>query len=62
VIQRAVNAATVRRADDHRDAEVAVRSITDTRGLLHDLVERRKDEVGELHLGDRTHPVERESD
>ena len=50
------------RADDQRDAEVAVRPVADPRGLRHQLIERRVDEVGELDLRDREQPVERHAD
>jgi hypothetical protein len=65
VVQRAVHAAAVRRAEHHRQAEVAVRPVTHPRDLRDDLVERGMDEVGELDLGDRDEraaPSDRDAD
>ena len=62
VVQRAVDAAAVRRADHHRHAEPVVRAVAHPRRLGHDLVERRVDEVRELDLGDRPQAVHRGAD
>ena len=62
VVQGAVHAAAVRRADDHRDAEAVVRAVAHPRGLGHQLVEGRVDEVGELDLGDRPQAVDGRAD
>ena len=62
VVQRAVDAAAVRRPDDHRHAVAVVRAVAHPGRLGHDLVERREDEVGELDLGDRPQAVDRRAD
>ena len=62
VVERAVDAAAVRRPDRHRHAVAVVRAVAHPRRLGHDLVERREDEVGELDLGDRPQAVDRGAD
>src|SRR5436305_3661749 len=57
-----MDAAAVRRPDDHRGAVAVVAPITKPRGLGHELVERRVDEVRELDLGDGPEPTDRRAD
>ena len=57
-----MDAAAVRRPDDHRHAVAVVRAIAHPGRLGHDLVERREDEVGELDLAHRPQPVDRRAD
>ena len=59
MVQRAPDAAAVGRPDDHRDAQLPVRSVPDLGGLADELVCGGPDEVGELDLGDRAHSVHR---
>ena len=62
VVEGAVHAAAVRRPHDHRHAEAVVRAVAHPRGLGHELVEGRVDEVGELDLGDRPEAVDGRAD
>ena len=62
VVQRAVDAAAIRRAERHRAREGAVRAEAHARRLGQDLVERREDEVGELDLRHRPQAVDRGAD
>src|SRR5713226_897520 len=58
VVMASADATAERRADRHRDGELASGPVAHLRGLGNDLVERRVDEVHELDLGDRTKAVE----
>ncbi len=62
MIQRAADAAPVRRPNHHRHAELPVRAVAHLGRFVDDLVERRVDEVGELDLADRPDAVERHAD
>ena len=62
VVQRAVHAAAPRRPHHQRHREVAVAPVVDAGRLRHELVEAGVDEVGELDLGDRTQPGQRQPD
>ena len=53
----AVDAAAARHADRDRRGEVAGRAVAQPRRLGHDLVRRRVEVVGELHLDHRPQPV-----
>ena len=53
VVEPAVDSGAVGRADDQWAAPGAIRSVAHPRGLAHDLIHRRPDEVGELDLRDR---------
>src|SRR5260221_5703721 len=53
MVEAAVDAAAIGRADHDRAAEVAVGAVADAGRLADDLVEGGVDEVGELDLGDR---------
>src|SRR5687768_14632635 len=57
-----MHAAAVGRADDHGNAEVAVTAVADPGSFLHDLLETRKDEVGELHLRHGAEVVDSKTD
>ena len=62
VVEGAVDAATARRTDHERHAEVAVGPVAHAGCLGDDLIEGGVDEVGELDLGDRQQPVQRHAD
>ena len=62
VVQRAVDAAAVRSAHDHRHAVAVVRAVAHPRRLGDQLVERGEDEVRELDLGDRPKPIDGSAD
>ena len=62
VIEGAVDAAAVRSADGHRDAEAVVRAVPHPCGLGQDLVEGREDEVRELDLGHGPQAIHRGTD
>src|SRR5687768_7819910 len=62
VIEPAVDTRAPRHADDQGNAELAVRAVADARGLVDDLLEGRRAEVRELHLGDGTQPADRRAD
>src|SRR5688500_2935648 len=62
VVEPAVDTCTPGHADDQGNAELAVRAVADARGLVDDLLEGRRAEVRELHLGDRTQPADRGPD
>ena len=62
VVEGAVDAAAVWRSDGDGTAEGAVGAIAQARRLADDLVEGRKDEVGELDLRHRPQPVDRRPD
>src|SRR4029079_12213194 len=59
---RPVDAAAIRRPDDHRRAVAVVRAVAEPSRLGHELVERRMDEVGELDLGNGPQPADRRAD
>src|SRR5215207_6114849 len=49
------------RPDGDGAIPVAVRAVVELGRLVDDLVERRRDEVSELYLGNRAHPVNRQA-
>ena len=59
MVFRRVDAAAVRRADDHRAAQAAARAIAHARHVIHDLIERRIHESHELNFRNRLQPVRR---
>src|SRR5215218_2419024 len=61
VIEGAARHDAVRRADGDRAVPVAVRAVVKLGCFVDDLVECRRDEVGELYLGHGAHPVHREA-
>ena len=62
VVQRASDSASVRTADYHWDAQLVVRSVSHAGRFADDLVDGGPDEVGKLHLGDRSQPVDGSSE
>src|ERR671913_997046 len=52
---------TVGSPDGYGAIPVPVRAVVELGRLVDDLVERRRDEVSELYLGNRAHPVNREA-
>src|SRR5918996_1739755 len=61
VVEGAAGHDTVGRPDGDGAIPVAVRAVVELGRLVDDLVERRRDEVRELYLGNRAHPVNREA-
>ena len=57
-----VNAGAIRRAQHHRAGEPPARAITQSRGVIDDLIDRGIDEAGELDLGDRLQAHGRHAD
>ncbi len=57
VIERSVDTAAERDANDQRAAEIVIRAIADAGRLVHDLVHGGVDEVEKLDLGDRAQAV-----
>ena len=62
VIQPAADVAAARRADDDRHRRAAAVAVAQRRRLVDDLIEAARDEVGELHLGDRPVAAQRRAD
>src|SRR3984893_338161 len=62
VVVAALDPASHRRADHHRRAVLAAAAVPQLGELVHDLIERREDEVGELDLRDRAQSVHRHPD
>ena len=62
VVERATGHDAVGDADGYGDVPVTVGAVVEPGGLVDDLVEGRRDEVGELDLRHRTHPVHGETD
>src|SRR2546430_16268417 len=58
MVVTAADAASERRADRHRDGELASGAVPHLGGLGHDLVEGRVDEIHELDFRDRTQAVQ----
>src|ERR687889_2614560 len=61
VVEGASRHDAVWRPDGYGTIPVAVRAVMELGRLVDDLVERRRDEVSELYLGNRAHPVNREA-
>ena len=60
-VERAAGEAAARgQADDHRHRDAL--AVVELRGDVDELVEAAGDEVGELHLADRPHPLDRGAD
>src|SRR5580700_9848178 len=57
-----VDEASVRRAQDERNRELAARAAADAAEVADDLVEHRGHEAVELDLGDGLHSVDGEAD
>src|SRR6267378_338540 len=62
VVVAALDPASHRRADHHRRAVLAPAAVPQLGELVHDLIERREDEVRELDLRDRAQSVHRHPD
>src|SRR5512139_1591770 len=62
VVQPAVDSAAGRPPDHDRAGGLPAMAVAKRRGRVHDLVETAGDEVDELHLEDRTHPLDRQPD
>ena len=62
MVQAASDVPAARRADDDRDGGTSSVPIMESRRLVDDLIEAARDEVGELHLGDRPVAAQRGAD
>jgi hypothetical protein len=62
VIETAADVAPARRAHHDRDRRAAAVAIAQRGRLVDDLIEAARDEVGELHLGDRAVAAQRRAD
>src|SRR5512139_2503054 len=62
VVQPAVDSAARRPPDHDRAGGLPAVAVAKRRGRVDDLVESAGDEVDELHLEDRPHPLDRETD
>src|SRR5687768_6389667 len=62
MIEPAADSAAARRADDDRHRRAAAVAVPQCGGLVDDLIEAARDEVGELHLRHRPIPAQRRAD
>ena len=62
MVQSAADVAAARRAHDDRHRRPATVPVTQRRGLIDNLIEAARDEVGKLHLGDGPVAAQRRPD